>query len=252
MALTRIQYLAPSTTSPKIPGDPSGAKTGPAVEVAPDGSMGLVPTGVASGAYFSADITVGRDGRIIRCNDGQPQINPLTDFEPGTMMIFGNATAPTGWRQRTDTDFNNTMIRLVNNTGGGAGGTADFTQAFGNAYKPEGTLTHNLSIRRQTAYLNILGVNLSIKQTPAHKHTFGFTKVFQYQTGGGAGALNGFGAGFTNTSETLQSFNPQGQHTHFFTGVTSGANIEGLITFNGNSANQFEVTYFDMIVAEST
>lgn len=253
MALTRIQYMGPSSTAPAVNGEATGARTGSNISVGPDGTMKLVATGVASGSYFAADITVGRDGRIIRCNDGQPQINPLTDFEPGTQMIFGNATAPTGWVQVTSSGIDNAMIRLVNSTGGGGGGEINFTEAFGNIYRPTAqSLTHNLSINRQSASGNVGGVNLSERLTGPHQHTFGFTKAFQYQPGGGAGAFNGFGSGWSASALTDASWNPTGTHTHSFSGSTGGANIQGTITFQGTPATQFEVEYFDMIVAQST
>ena len=250
MALTRIQYMGPDSTAPLIPGVPSGVKTGPNVTVRSDGSMVLTPTGVAAGSYFDVDITVGSDGRIIRCNDGSPQINPLTDFEPGTIMIFGNSFAPPGWTQKTDSIYNNTAIRLVKTAGGGSGGETSFT-AMAAPFRPAGTNTQSLSISKLNVGAQIGGVFVSTQQLGAHTHQFGFTKVNQYVGPGGAGALNTVSQPWDFASLTATTTNSKSNHYHTFTGSTTGATFSGTVTFTGTLSTQFEVEYFDMIVAQS-
>ena len=46
---------------------------------------------------------------------------PADPFPSTTRMLFVQATAPVGWTQVTD--YNDYMIRVINSTGGGAGGT---------------------------------------------------------------------------------------------------------------------------------
>jgi hypothetical protein len=46
-----------------------------------------------------------------------------------TKQVFNNVTVPTGWT--IDATVNNGTFRLVSGTGGGSGGTADFTTALG-------------------------------------------------------------------------------------------------------------------------
>ena len=51
-------------------------------------------------------------------------------FPSGTIMLFYQAAAPTDWTKSTGAD--NYGIRVVNSTGGGTGGSVDFTTAFSN------------------------------------------------------------------------------------------------------------------------
>jgi hypothetical protein len=44
-------------------------------------------------------------------------------FPSGTRMPFAQAAAPTGWTQDTTDNATNRMLRVVNTTGGGVGGT---------------------------------------------------------------------------------------------------------------------------------
>ena len=56
--------------------------------------------------------------------------SPLTgfDFPSGTVMLFYQANAPTGFTKITTQ--NNKALRVVSGTGGGTGGSVDFTTAF--------------------------------------------------------------------------------------------------------------------------
>jgi len=65
----------------------------------------------------------------------------------GSVMLFGQANAPTGWVKRTDLDEN--AIRIMS-SGGGGGGTVNFSTVFG--YTTTGAHT------------------LTIDQIPAHTH----------------------------------------------------------------------------------
>lgn len=251
MALTRIQYLGPSSSTPYIIGEPAAVKSGSSVTVSPNGQMRLTPTGVAAGSYFNADITVGADGRIIRCNDGSPQINPLTDFEPGTIMLFGNTSAPPNWVQLTGSQFDNVALRVVKADGGGSGGTTSFT-SMASSYTPQATLSQSLSVGKLSASGKVGAVFLSQPQLPAHTHTYGFTRVNQYATVGNAAAMENLNKPWDVQDLTAPQENSQGTHLHYFTGTTSSAPISGTISFSGSPSAQFEVKYFDMIVAQSS
>jgi hypothetical protein len=49
------------------------------------------------------------------------------NFPSGTRLTFAQAAAPTFWTQDTSDTANNRMLRVVNSTGGGVGGSADPT-----------------------------------------------------------------------------------------------------------------------------
>jgi hypothetical protein len=77
----------------------------------------------------------------------------VSSFPAGTVLIFGQTSAPTGWTKDT-TNFNNSALRVV--TGSAAtGGTVDFTTAFA-SQTPAGTVG---------------STTLTTAQIPSHTHT---------------------------------------------------------------------------------
>ena len=48
-------------------------------------------------------------------------------FEPGTKILFNNATAPVGWTNLASSSTNNTALRIVKTGGGTTGGSGSFT-----------------------------------------------------------------------------------------------------------------------------
>jgi hypothetical protein len=53
---------------------------------------------------------------------------PTAEFLAGTTLLFYQATAPTGYTKQTTHD--NKAMRVVSGTGGGSGGTTNFTSVF--------------------------------------------------------------------------------------------------------------------------
>ncbi|HEY6861655.1 MAG TPA: hypothetical protein VI358_17960, partial [Pseudolabrys sp.] len=102
----------------------------------PQSARSLVITGASQGA------------RIVANN-----------FPSGTAMLFAQASAPAGWTKSVAQ--NNAGIRLVSGSGGGTGGSIDFTTAFVNQ-TPTGTVG---------------STTLTTSQIPSHSH-FCFTNVF--------------------------------------------------------------------------
>ena len=51
-------------------------------------------------------------------------------FEPGTRVLFNNATAPNGWVNVADSNTNQTALRIVKAGGGTTGGSGSFNTAF--------------------------------------------------------------------------------------------------------------------------
>ena len=63
-------------------------------------------------------------------------------FPSGTVMFFGQTTAPTGWTKDT-TNFDNSALRVVTGTAS-SGGTVDFTTAFASR-TPSGSVSSSFS-----------------------------------------------------------------------------------------------------------
>jgi hypothetical protein len=63
-----------------------------------------------------------------------------TFFATGTTLLFYQASAPTGWTKVTTHD--NKALRVVSGTGGGSGGTTNFTTVFASRTVPLPQHTH--------------------------------------------------------------------------------------------------------------
>lgn len=106
-----------------------------------DNSVGAAELNVTGNGTSGQMLTSDGDGTFSW--DDAPEA-----FASGTKMIFAQASAPTGWTQ--DTSSNDAALRVVSGTGGGTGGTANFSSP-----------AHSLSAGNTT---------LSTTQIPAHTH----------------------------------------------------------------------------------
>jgi hypothetical protein len=79
-------------------------------------------------------------------------------FASGTVMLFGQTSAPTGWTKDA-TNYNNSALRVVTGTAS-TGGSVDFTTAFA-SQTPSGTVSVSGSAGSTT---------LSTPQIPSHSH----------------------------------------------------------------------------------
>jgi len=84
-------------------------------------------------------------------NDSTTQTSAATVIPAGTVMLFYQAAAPTGFTQVTTE--NNKALRVVSGTGGVSGGTTAFSTVFTNQSPTTGATT------------------LSTAEIPSHTHT---------------------------------------------------------------------------------
>jgi hypothetical protein len=153
-------------------------------------------------------------GTTLTFNDATTQTTAATTSIPaGSVLLFYQAAAPTGWTQVTS--LNDYDLRLVSGTGGGTGGTTAYSTVFTN----------------QTVSTTVSGTSgattLSTAQMPSHSHTLQVSNNC-----GGGGAANGGsggGCGFPGTSSTGGG----GSHTHSF----SGSGTSSAVTLNVRYAN---------------
>lgn len=135
----------------------------------------------------------------------------LPEFASGTVMLFQQTAAPTGWTKSTGTD--NAAIRLVSGTVG-SGGTEDFTAAFAS----------------QAAGGTVASTTLTTPQIPSHTHRATRFKGGPYSPTTGPYERGNFpDIGGPPTTATGGG----GSHTHSFTG----------------SSINLAVKYVDVIVA---
>jgi hypothetical protein len=74
----------------------------------------------------------------------------VSSFPSGTVMLFGQTSAPTGWTKDT-TNYNNSALRVVTGSAS-TGGSVDFTTAFASGLSAGAT-------------------TLTTTQIPSHTHT---------------------------------------------------------------------------------
>lgn len=204
----------------------TGATTQTAYAVLCGGTTG-------TGAYQSI-ASVGTAGQILTSNGAGalPTFQAAGGgFASGTVMLFGQTAAPTGWTKDT-TNFNNSGLRIVTGTAS-SGGSVDFTTAFASQ-----TPTGSVSI--DTVSGSAGSTTLTTPQIPSHTHNFDVypnsspssVRVSSAATSPspavGLFTTNGTGGG--------------GSHTHPFS-FSSGSG-----TFSGNAIN-LAVKYVDVIRA---
>lgn len=150
-------------------------------------------------------------------------------FPSGTVMLFVQAAAPTGWTKSIA--HNNKALRIVSGAGGGAGGSVDFTSAF-KSQSVSGSVANTTAAGSVT----VNNHTLSASQIPAKNISYGVS-----------GSTSGTIA-FYRISNVHGSYNATGgsgsshNHSASFSGSAHGH------TFNGTAINM-AVKYVDSIIA---
>ena len=145
-------------------------------------------------------------------------------FSSGTVMLFVQTSAPTGWTKSTTHD--NKSLRVVSGTAG-SGGSVDFTTAFA-SQTPTGTVSVSGTVGSTT---------LTTSQIPSHTHP---------AYGGGSGGTGAY-ASWSSVTATTNHASAKvaaaegggGSHNHSFSGSGS---------FTG-TAMDLTVKYVDVIIA---
>lgn len=140
----------------------------------------------------------------------------ISAIPAGTVMLFYQAAAPTGWTQVTALD--DYALRLVSGSGGSTGGTTAFSTVFANQTP---TIT--------TSGLSAGATTLSTAQMPSHNHDLIVWGGAAY-TFTGAASTNSYQV--TNTTSTSYA-GGGGSHTHSI----SGSATSSAITLNVQYAN---------------
>ena len=131
-------------------------------------------------------------------------IPTIPSIPTGTVMLFFQAAAPTGWTQIAAND--DKAIRVVSGTGGGTGGTVAFETAFAS--------------QAVTAVGGVTGSHtLTAAQMPAHTHNVGNQQQLWVAQGAPQAAYSGMNTGIVNHLFPTQSTGGGTGHTHTFTGT---------------------------------
>jgi len=168
----------------------------------------------------------GNNGEFLTTDGTNVSWAPINAGVPsGTVMLFAQAAAPTGWTQVTTATYNDAAIRLVTGAGAGTGGTIGFTTLF----SPTSSYTGSVTITSGT----VGATTLSTAQLASHSHTY------ITSGSGGGGGIGQVAAGFVLDPGVIQNTGGNATHTHSLTGVVAG----------GTFTSDFAVKYVNMIVA---
>ena len=174
-------------------------------------------------------------------------INNIVLFPTGTLMLFQQTAAPTGWTKQTT--HNDKALRVVSGTAS-SGGTTAMSTALGT---PSVNGTVGISGAPSVGNLavsvsgNISNHTLSVNQIPAHTH--GVRRaVAGSQTSFGIYNAQGNNGQTTPTSST--GGNGAHNHGHNLSGSVNGAPAIGNLAGSLSSATAaINVQYVDLIIA---
>jgi hypothetical protein len=144
-----------------------------------------------------------------------------TPIPTGSVMLFYQSAAPTGWTQVTT--LNDYDLRLVSGVGGTTAGTTAYSTVFANQ-----TVSTTVSVSGTTG-----ATTLSTAQMPSHTHkgydSAGCAFAAPYRATGSWDGSSGA------TADTGLATGGGGSHTHSFSG--SGSGTSSAVTLNVRYAN---------------
>jgi hypothetical protein len=173
----------------------------------------------------------GSNGQFLALSSGTGNLTWTTvtseDFIPnGSVMVFFQANAPTGWTKVTTQ--NDKTLRVVSGTGGGTGG--DWAMSAGETTSSHGGHAHSSAAHTHSGGNFAAGAHtLSTSEIPSHNHTQsvvatnrpGFQSSNAKATGGststgstGGGSSHSHSLSGTSASTTPGDTGSAGSHTH--------------------------------------
>jgi len=183
-------------------------------------------------------VSPGTSGNVLTSNGSAWSSAAAESFPAGTVMLFAQTNAPTGFTKDTS-NFNNSALRVVTGSAS-SGGSVDFTTAFA-SQTPSGSVSIS-SISGSAG-----ATTLSTPQIPSHTHNINRGNNFPQGSGNTTGDSQYLGSPFTTitspgTGAGIVNTGGGSSHTHPFS-FSSGSG-----SFSGNAIN-LAVKYVDVIRA---
>lgn len=216
--------------------------SGPALKVAKGGTGATT----ASGARASLGLAIGTDvqgydadlaaiaalsgtGYLRRTGANTWATEPL--IPSGTLMLFQQTSAPTGWTKQTA--HNDKVLRVVSGSAG-AGGSTAFSSVF--TSRGFSGSTNSVGV---TGYVG--GTALTEAQMPPHAHAFTYTENQDLNAGGSAYPVRDIATSGLGSTLITQSTGGGQAHSHSFSADAHAHSFSGSLDFT--------VQYVDLIIA---
>ena len=211
----------------------------------------------ATGGLAKSTITAGA-GISISNGNGTITITSsgaTSEFPSGTIMLFGQTAAPTGWTKSTT--HNDKALRVVSGAAS-SGGSVAFTTAFNASRAVTVTGTNTSTTATGTVSLSggsVGSTTLTTSQIPAHTH--GTTTYASVNESAGYGLTNS-SPGFTDRAiigvagdgRTSTSTGGGTSHNHTLSNPTASfSGTSHTHTFSGSGSVNLAVQYVDVILA---
>jgi len=173
-------------------------------------------------------------------------------FASGTLMLFQQTAAPTGWTKQTT--HNDKALRVVSGTVS-SGGSSAFSTALATP-SVSASLTGSPDVSGLSVSMsgNISSTTLSVNQIPSHNHPLIYSNTV-YNSGNPnnrfyKGAFNGNPNQNSGSRDSINNTGGGGSHNH-------GHNLSGSLSGNANAGNlavssgtaAINVQYVDLIIA---
>ena len=209
-------------------------------------------TGTNASGTWGINITGNANTATTAANGGVTSVNGSTGavtisvppaFDSGTVMLFHQTSAPTGWTKATN--HTDKAIRVVNGSVG-AGGSNGFAAAFGTP-----TVTGSVSLSGSVG-----ATTLSESQIPSHRHLV--------INSGYANIISGWGYPVTASNQVASAYQGQGYENYHLQAHSSDANAGRSSATGGGGSHDhsfsgsgslgsasasINVAYIDVIIA---
>ncbi len=254
-------------------GEPvKGQKGEPSSQAGPPGPPGsntfLNLSDVDPSSYSS------QAGKTVKVNSSENGLEftnfpstPSASVPTGSVMIFYQSAAPTGWTKSTSN--NNKALRVVSGSGGGTGGNNSFTSTFENksiSVSGSGTASISISVSGTTGTIpskNLGHLNVVTDQhasvladLPSHNHQYHAplgTSGGQYgiaDTGnaGSSGQPNVNSKGSNGSHHHAIYLHPLGSHDHSGATFSGSGSDSDTVSVSSSGSVDLRVQYVDVII----